>query len=138
MKRGELRRRLVRGWWWHLLLALAPLLLLNLTLGALSALPWLAMPLFIAGTASIFVTLLLFHPYKRALIATAAAFDTAAEPGAWAELARRQRLGLIGASLPAWIAALAVCFGLEAVALALLVLASCILLLLYRLPRQLG
>ena len=58
--------------------------------------------------------------------------------------AKRQALGqtrrraFIAAGLPAWIAALAVLAGLEAVPLILLAVASLVLLYLYRIPRQLG
>ena len=49
-------------------------------------------------------------------------------------------LPLIGAQrgLPAWIAAIALFSGLNAVALILLALSSVVLLCLYRIPRQLG
>ena len=59
-------------------------------------------------------------------------------PGAWLALARQRSKGLLAAGLPAWIGALAVLAGLNAVALTLLALASVVLLWLYRLPPQLG
>jgi len=96
------------------------------------------MPLFIAALASLFVTLPLFSAYKRALIATERSLDTAAEHDAWLALARQRSKGLLAAGLPAWIGALAVLAGLNAVALTLLALASVVLLWLYRLPPQLG
>ena len=45
---------------------------------------------------------------------------------------------LLAASLPAWIAALAVFVGLEGVPLTLLGLSTAVLFYLYRIPRQLG
>lgn len=138
MTRSEVRRRLALVWWRQLALTLAPVLVLNLLFGAGKTVSVLAMPLFIAGLASMFVSLPLFSAYKRALIATEKALDTPAEPDAWQELANRRRLAFLGAGLPAWIAALAVFAGLEAIPLILLALSSLVLLYLYRIPRQLG
>ncbi|RJG12158.1 MFS transporter [Pseudomonas cavernicola] len=138
MTRSEVRRRLALVWWHQLALTLAPLLVLNLLFGAGKTVSVLAMPLFIAGLASMFVSLPLFSAYKRALIATEKALDTPAEPDAWQELANRRRLAFLGAGLPAWIAALAVFAGLEAIPLILLALSSLVLSYLYRIPRQLG
>jgi len=137
--RGEVRRRLAYAWWRQLGLTLAPMFVLNLLFGSAEvALPVLALPLFIGGLASMFVSLPLFAAYKRALVATERALDTPAEPAAWIELAQRRRLAFLGAGLPAWIAALAIFVGLEAIPLMLLALASTVLLYLYRNPRQLG
>nr|WP_306470369.1 MFS transporter [Pseudomonas sp. efr-133-TYG-103a] len=97
-----------------------------------------AMPLFIAGIASMFVSLKPFGVYKRSLIATQKALDTPEEPAAWLKLAADRRMAFLTAGLPAWIAALAVFADLEPVALALLALSSVVLLLLYRIPRQLA
>ena len=139
MTRGEVRRRLAAQWWRQLLLSLAPLLAMSLVFGGDAALLGiLEMPLFIAALASLFVTLPLFSAYKRALIATERSLDTAAEPDAWLALARQRRKGLLGACLPAWIAALGLFSGLNAVALVLLALSSVVVLGLYRIPRQLG
>ena len=80
----------------------------------------------------------LFSAYKRALVATEKALDSDEEPAAWLELARCRRLAFLGAGLPAWIAAIAVFAGLEAIPLVLLALSSVVLLYLYRIPRQLG
>ncbi|MDT4867996.1 hypothetical protein FQZ97_1029350 [compost metagenome] len=138
MTRSEVRRRLALAWWWQLALTLAPLLVLNLLFGADRQVGVLSMPLFIAGLASMFVSLPLFHAYKHALIATEKNLDTSQEPSAWLALAARRRLALLGAGLPAWIAAIAVFAGLEAIPLMLLALSSVVLLYLYRIPRQLG
>jgi len=136
--RSDVRRRLAWVWWWQLGLTLAPLFVLNLLFGADRQLTVLAMPLFIAGMAAMFVSLPLFHAYKHALIATAKALDSPAEPAAWLALAARRRLALLGAGLPAWVAAIAVFAGLEAIPLILLALSSVVLFYLYRIPRQLG
>ncbi|TBU95894.1 MFS transporter [Phytopseudomonas dryadis] len=138
MTRAAVKRRLALLWWRQLALTLAPLLAINLLFGDGLQPGVLAMPSFIAGVASMFVSLPLFGGYKRALIATANALDTADEPAAWLHLAERRRAALLGAGLPAWIAAVAVFAGLEAVPLVLLAISSCVLLYLYRLPRQLG
>ncbi|MDH2079803.1 MFS transporter [Pseudomonas atacamensis] len=127
MTRGQVRRRLAVAWWQYLALALLPLFVLNALFGeGQGLLPVLAMPLFIAGVASMFVSLKYFARYKHALIATQKA------------LAARRRAALLVASLPAWIGALAVFVGLEAVPLMLLALSTAVLFYLYRIPRQLG
>ena len=57
MTRSEVRRRLALEWWRWLGVALSPLFLLNLLFGGSRVLPGvLEMPLFIAGLASIPVT----------------------------------------------------------------------------------
>lgn len=139
MTRGQVRRRLAVAWWQYLALALLPLFVLNALFGeGQGLLPVLAMPLFIAGVASMFVSLKYFSRYKHALIAMQKALDTADEPAAWIALAARRRAALLVASLPAWIGALAVFVGLEAVPLMLLALSTAVLFYLYRIPRQLG
>nr|WP_207956464.1 MFS transporter [Pseudomonas fluorescens] len=127
------------SWWKYLALALLPLFVINAVFGQGEAiLPVLAMPLFIAGVASMFVSLRFFGAYKLALIATQKSLDTPEEPQAWIELAARRRAAFLAAGLPAWIGALAVFVGLEAVPLMLLALSTAVLFYLYRLPRQLG
>nr|WP_279653442.1 MFS transporter [Pseudomonas morbosilactucae] len=127
------------SWWQYLALALLPLFVINALFGQGEALlPVLAMPFFIAGVASMFVSLRFFSGYKHALIATQKALDTPEEPAAWIELAARRRLALLVAALPAWVGTLAVFVGLEAVPLFLLALSTTVLFYLYRIPRQLG
>lgn len=138
MTRGEVRRRLALEWWRQLAVTLAPLFVLNLLFGSGQQTGLLTMPLFIVGLASMFISLPLFSGYKRALVATEKALDSPAEHDVWLELTRARRLALLGAALPAWIAALAVFAGLEAIPLILLALSSIVLLYLYRIPRQLG
>jgi hypothetical protein len=137
--RGQVRRRLAVSWWQYLALALLPLFVINALFGQGEALlPVLAMPFFIAGVASMFVSLRFFSGYKHALIATQKALDTPEEPAAWIELAARRRMALLVAALPAWVGTLAVFVGLEAVPLFLLALTTTVLFYLYRIPRQLG
>lgn len=139
MTRGQVKRRLSVNWWQYLALALLPLFVVNLVFGqAESLLPVLAMPFFIAGVASMFLSLRYFNGYKHALIATSKALDTAEEPAAWITLAARRRTALLVAALPSWVGALAVFVGLEAVPLFLLALSTMVLFYLYRIPRQLG
>jgi hypothetical protein len=139
VNRATTRRRLALAWWWQVLLTLAPLLMLNWLFADLRATPSpLALPLFIAGCASLFVSLGQFKRYKHALIATEKALNSDAEAAAWQALAQTRRHAFVAAGLPAWIAALAVLAGLEAIPLILLALASLVLLYLYRIPRQLG
>ncbi|AXO63174.1 MFS transporter [Pseudomonas sp. phDV1] len=137
MTRGQVKRRLALAWWRQLGVALAPVFMFNLLFGGGST-TVLTMPLFIAGMASMFLSLPLFHAYKRALITTGKALDSEAEPAAWLLLDRVRMRALLGAALPAWIAALAVLAGLEAVPLVLLTFSSVVIHLLYRIPRQLG
>ncbi|MBL0798307.1 MULTISPECIES: MFS transporter [Pseudomonas] len=139
MTRGQVRRRLSIAWWKYLALALVPLFVINGVFGQGEAiLPVLAMPLFIAGVASMFVSLKFFGRYKHALIATQKALDTPEEPAAWIALAACLRSAFVVAALPAWIGALAVFVGLEAVPLMLLALSTAVLFYLYRIPRQLA
>ncbi|HBO2932332.1 TPA: MFS transporter [Pseudomonas aeruginosa] len=139
MSRQQARGALGRAWWLQLALALLPLILVELFLGELQSLPHgLAMPLFIAALLSMFVNLPLFGAYKRGLIATQKALDTAEEAAAWARLAQVRRKALFGASLPAWIGVPGVFAGLNGVALILLGVTSLVLFWLYRIPRQLG
>lgn len=133
------RPRFARRWWGLTALALLPLVLLGSFGPARPPLPdELAMPLFIAALVSMFVGLPLFRRFKHGLIATARAFDTPGEAAAWAEFALAQRNGLLGALLPAWIAALGRLADLHMVPVLLLAFASLTIALLYRLPRQLG
>ncbi|WP_327438986.1 MFS transporter [Pseudomonas donghuensis] len=139
MTRAEVRRRLQLAWWQYLAVALAPLLVFAWAFAGLQALiPILAMPMFIAGVASMFLSLPRFGAYKHALIATQKSLNSDDEPGAWIELARIRRLGMLFGCLPAWVAALSVFVGLEAVPQILLAISSVVLLYLYRIPRQLG
>ncbi len=139
MTRGQVRRRLTIAWLQYLVVALAPLLVFSWAFGGSEPMiPILAMPMFIGGIASMFLTLPRFGVYKHALIATGKALDSEAEPAAWIELARVRRLGMLFACLPAWVAALSVFVGLEAVPQILLAISSVVILYLYRIPRQLA
>ncbi|PZP24884.1 MFS transporter [Pseudomonas kuykendallii] len=137
MNRANARRRLALAWWLQLALMLAPLGLVEVLAGDNPPREPLLMPLFIAGLLSMFVSLPLFHAYKRALIATEKARDSDDEPLSWRALGLRRRHALLGASLPAWCAAAGLLAGQEAIPLLLLTLSSLVLFYLYRLPRQL-
>jgi hypothetical protein len=136
--RNNRRRRLALAWWWQLLLIVAPVVVISRWFDPLEAFaPMLAMPAFIVGVSSMFVSLRPFGRYKHALIATGKALDTPEEDGAWRNLDATRSKALLAASVPAWIAAIAVFSGLETVPLCLLTLSSVVLLYLYRIPRQL-
>ncbi|MBF8676044.1 MFS transporter [Pseudomonas fulva] len=139
MTRAEVKRRLALAWWQYLAVGLVPLPVMAWAFGGGEAMiPMLAMPLFIAGAATLFLTLPRFGAYKRALIATSKALGSEAEPAAWIELARVRRLAMTYACFPAWVAAVSVLVGLETVPQVLLALSTVVLLYLYRLPPQLG
>jgi hypothetical protein len=139
VNRATTRRRLALAWWWQVLLTLAPLLILDGLFADWRASPSpLALPVFIAGCCSLFVSLGQFKRYQQALIATEKALNSDNEAAAWQTLGQTRQRAFIAAGLPAWIAALAVLAGLEAVPLILLATASLVLLYLYRIPRQLG
>ncbi|KPC35443.1 Uncharacterized protein ABJ99_3852 [Pseudomonas syringae pv. cilantro] len=135
MTRSEVRQKLEMAWWRQLGLTLAPLLVVCLFFGSSESLiPVLAIPLFIAGIGSMFVSVKPFGAHKRALAATQAAIDTPEEPAAWIKLAAVRRVALLAAGLPAWTAAIAVLFGLHPLPVCLLAFSSVVLLYLYRLP----
>jgi hypothetical protein len=139
VNRPTIRRRLAWAWWWQVMLTLLPLLVLHQLFADWHAKPSvLALPLFIVGCSSLFVSLGQFKRYKHALIATEQALNSEHELAAWQALGQTRRRAFMAAGLPAWIAALAVLAGLEAVPLLLLACASVVLLYLYRIPRQLG
>ena len=139
MTRGQIRRRFSFSWWQQLVLTLLPLVLANVLFGKSDPLwPELAMPFFIVGMLSMFVTLRTFGPYKHGLINLQKALDTPQEPACWAELAAVRRRALLAAGLPTWIATLAVFVGLEGVPLLLLALSTLGMFYLYRIPRQVG
>ncbi|RMQ40676.1 hypothetical protein ALQ04_03353 [Pseudomonas cichorii] len=139
MNRNNVRRRMALAWWQQLGLSLAPLLVVCLFLDTREALiHMLAMPLFIAGVASMFLSLKPFGAFKRALIATQAALDTPEETAAWLRLAATRRIAFLFAGIPAWVAAGALFIGLEPVPVFLLALSTVALFYLYRIPPQLG
>ncbi|UBM25874.1 MFS transporter [Pseudomonas sp. p1(2021b)] len=139
MTRSQVKRRLALAWWQYLAVGLVPLPVMAWAFGGGDALvPVLAMPLFIAGAASMFLSLPRFGAYKHALIATSKALGSPEEPQAWIELAEVRRMAMLFACFPAWVAALSVLVGLEAVPQILLALSTAVLLYLYRIPRQLG
>ena len=87
MTRSQVRQRLAMAWWRQLGLTLAPLLVVCLFFGSNEPMMTvLALPLFVAGVGSMFVSLKPFGAYKRALITTQTALDTPQEPAAWLHL----------------------------------------------------
>ncbi|WP_437269972.1 hypothetical protein ACRYHF_17690 [Stutzerimonas balearica] len=135
MTRAQWRRRLVRDGWLHIVLLVVPVLLLG-------RLPPLAeqgaLVSFALGLVGLFPSLGRFTAFKHQLIATEQALGSECEAQAWAALRRVRRRGLLVASLPGWSAALGALCGLEPIARLLLVGASLVLFLLYRIPRQLA
>ena len=91
-----------------------------------------------AFLVSIWAIAAFLAPDRARAVSKTYALDSEAEPAAWLELDRVRLRALLGAALPAWIAALAVLAGLEAIPLVLLALSSIVLHSLYRIPRQLG
>ncbi len=137
MTRSQVRRRLAVAWWQQLALTLLPLLVISWAFGGTEpSIPVLALPLFVAGVASLFLSPPRLAGFKEALATTGKALDSAEEPAAWINLARVRRLGFLCAGLPAWVAALAVFCGLHPLGQCLLALCSAFLLYLYRIPSQ--
>jgi len=134
VSRVAARRQLARDGWLHTLLMVIPVLALG-RVPAL-AIDW-GLPLFAAGMVSLFFSLRAFTRFKHALIATEQALNGPVEDDAWNDLRRVRRHGLLIASLPAWFGAAGALFGMEPVARLLLVFGSLVLLVLYRIPRQL-
>ena len=93
-----------------------------------------AMPIFIFGLATVFLSLWRFRHYKHALI-EAEGLGTAPEAeSAWARLHHQQLLGLLNGKLPGWIGMLHYVATSDLVPLVLLVLTSQGIMLLYRPP----
>lgn len=134
MTRGEVYQRLELAWWRQLGLALAPLVVALVFFKA-SEPGVMALLLFVAGAASLFISLKTYATYKAALEMTRNSLDTPEEPAAWLRLAAIRRTAFLAASLPAWFAAIGVLFSLHAMLVFLLGLASLGLLCLYRIPR---
>lgn len=138
MNRTATRCQLALEGWRYLLFMVVPVLIS-------SQLPQLAgrfgeplaLPLFLVGLATLFLNLPRFTAYKHALIATEKDLGSDAEASAWAALRAVRLRALRTAALPAWLAAIGAPLGLEPVAQGLLVSGSLVLLLLYRIPRQL-
>jgi hypothetical protein len=138
VNRTAARRQLSRDGWLSLLLVIVPVLI-SRQLPELAGRfgESLALPLFIAGLATLFFNLPRFTAYKHALIATEKGLDTRDEASTWMTLRAVRLRALWTAALPAWLAAIGAPLGLEPVAQVLLVCGSLALLVLYRIPRQL-
>lgn len=138
MSQARWRRGLTLGWWGWLGLCALPLVAASLLVGYQQDLPDVAMLLFVVGMLSMLVSLPCFQLFRRALLALQKALGSPDEQPAWKRLAQARRLALLASCLPAWVAALAMMTGLEGPARSLMLLSSLALLLLYRIPRQLG
>lgn len=138
MSRFAQRRRLAGQWWVLLAVSLAPLLISFELFSAGRQPGSFTMPLFIIALLSLFVSLRGFTAYKHALIACEKALDTPEEASAWQQLGRVRAKSALIAALPAWLGAVAVFAGLEAIPLILLAGATLLMLYLYRIPRRLG
>lgn len=139
MTRSQVKARLAKAWWQQLGLTLAPLFVMSWSFGRMEpVMPVLALPLFMAGVAGLFLSAPRLGLFRHALHATEDALNTVNEPAAWVSLARIRRFGFLVAGIPAWVAALAVPFGLEPMAQCLLALMSAGLLCFYRIPSKLG
>jgi len=117
----------------------------GVTLGLPIALAWFlsqqqpaweagALPLFILGLATLFLSLWRFRFYKHALIKAEGLGEAPEAADAWVELHRQQMLGLLNAKLPAWMGMLHYVAVGEIIPLILLVLASMGLMFLYKPP----
>lgn len=139
MTRSQVKARLARAWWQQLGLTLAPMFVMSWAFGQMDpVMPVLALPLFMAGIAGLFLSIPRLSLFRRALHATEDALGTPNEPAAWVGLARIRRFGFLLAGIPAWVAAVAVPFGLEPLPQCVLAVISGGLLCLYRIPAKLG
>jgi hypothetical protein len=93
-----------------------------------------AMPIFIFGLVTVFLSIWRFRPYKLALIEAEGLGESAAAEAAWATLHQRQLMGLMVGKIPGWIGLLHYVATGEVVPLVLLALATQGILLLYRPP----
>lgn len=139
MTRAQVQVKLANAWWQQLGLTLAPLFVMSWAFGQMEpVMPVLALPLFMAGIAGLFLSVPRLGLFRRALHATEDALGTHNEPAAWVGLARIRRVGFLLAGIPAWVAALDVPFGLEPLPQCILALISVGLLCLYRIPAKTG
>lgn len=134
MNRKAARQQLVRDGWRYAALMVLPAMLS----GRLEPVDErFGVVFFALGLASLFLSLARFRVYKHALIHVEKMFGSEAEAEAWLALRRIRLRALMIASLPAWIAATGSLFGLDEVPRTLLITGSLVLLVLYKVPRQL-
>lgn len=139
MTRSQVKAKLASTWWRQLGLSLAPLFIMSWAFGRMEpVLSVLALPAFMAGIAGVFLSVPRLSLFRRALHATEEALGTPNEPAAWVGLVRIRRLGFVLAGIPAWIAALAVPFGIGPMPQCVLALISVTLLCFYRVPGKMG
>lgn len=121
-------------WWLSVLLGCLPLALVMRYLQPLDVASGWSMAAFVLGLSCVFLHLKMFNRFKHAVIATGHQKLVAAR---WQHFIQVRRQALWLSLVPAWLAVPAWLVGLEAIPSGLLVLASCALLWLYRVPRQL-
>lgn len=133
---ASLKFTFLSQWWGFCLLYSVPVaavLLLSVTFNLPN---WLTMGIFILGLCSLFANLKSFHQFKHCVIAIGKDTDAALEDD-WHDLHHIRRKAFIIAGFPAWIGALGACLGLDGIAALLLLAASVLQLLFYRIPQQL-
>lgn len=138
MKTGAWQWRLSVGWYLALGGMLLPWVLCVVWMQLPEPLWKEGHPLaFAVALLTMFASLGFFRRYKKALLALEQVVNTKEAPMLWERLWRAQIQGLVVAAFPAWCAAVLVFIGLHGVPLFLLVLSSCIISCLYRIPRPL-
>lgn len=134
MNRKAARQQLVRDGWCYAVLMVLPAMLV----GRLEPLDErFGVVFFALGLAALFLSLACFRAYKHGLIHVEKMLGNDGEADAWAALRRIRLKALMVASLPAWIAAVGSVFGLDEVPRTLLIAGCLVLLVLYKVPRQL-
>ena len=121
-------------WWLQVLISSVPWLIVINTLQPIKAPEWLPMAAFVLALSSLFLHIKLFNRFKHAVIQVG---RDKANPTLWQQFLAVRQQALWLASVTAWLAVPAWLVGLESVPSALLVIASIMLLWLYRVPRQL-
>ncbi|MFT0211690.1 hypothetical protein VQ643_03625 [Pseudomonas sp. F1_0610] len=133
---ASLKFTFLAQWWGFLLLYAVPVTAV-LLLGESFEMPyWFVLSIFILGLLSLFANLKGFHRFKHCVIAMGKNDSTVLDEQ-WDDLHQARRRAFIVAGFPAWIGTLGYIFGLEGVAVLLLLLGSLLQLMLYRIPLQL-
>jgi len=139
VKPHEARRALSMLWWLQLMVALLPVWLFPTAVFKLGEnTERLSVVYFVLALLTLFLNHKPFQRFKQAVIAVGQARATEQEKPAWQYLMHCRLHALWFACVPAWAAALAKIFGLEAPVVILLSLATPILFWLYRTPKQLS
>ncbi|MDY0249149.1 MAG: MFS transporter [Pseudomonas sp.] len=135
----DARRTLRVLWWLQLAVALLPVWMFPSAIFDLGQHTELASLLFfIVALFLLFLNSKPFQRFKHAVIAVSASRATEHEQAAWQDLMHIRLQALWYACIPAWAATLAKILGLDMPVVALLAVATPVLFLLYRTPRQLS